>query len=345
MKKNNIFDINYLWLMFVLLHIAGASLVSIIDLLPLGSVLLLTSLAFLLYLCTKEWKYAITINAVFWCILLFVNQYIGAYFRPSYLLNMTKIVFLIYLAKNSRINLLEYCHIKIPGIKQVILTVLLAISSLLMAMYINCISMYFTPNHVVNSLQEASKNNWAGILTLAILPAIIEELMFRGCIYRAVPNKKMGILLSALCFALLHTNLNQMSYALFMGLCFGLVLYLTDNLSLTIGMHLIFNLYSILMTIWGNHPWVEKILHMHFKAYYLWNPTARPGQMKEVIFAGATVFLLAAAMSAFLFWLLRRDTKSSVGGKEESKADVHCKLDYRFFAACAFCLFIAYIYR
>lgn len=70
-------------------------------------------------------------------------------------------------------------------------------------------------------------------------------------IYRGIANKsnkKIVIIISALLFAFLHMNFNQMCYAFVMGLVFAIVIYLTDNLSVSILLHMLFNAFTVIIT-------------------------------------------------------------------------------------------------
>ena len=58
------------------------------------------------------------------------------------------------------------------------------------------------------------------MLVMAVLPAVSEEFLFRGILYNTYRKTSpiLGVFLSALFFALLHGNFNQIPYALFLEL-------------------------------------------------------------------------------------------------------------------------------
>ena len=80
-------------------------------------------------------------------------------------------------------------------------------------------------------------------ITLAIIPGIFEELLFRkGLIDLLKPHgKKFAIILSALIFALVHLNISQGFFAFGVGLVFGIIYLLTDDIKLTMIIHTINN--------------------------------------------------------------------------------------------------------
>lgn len=79
-----------------------------------------------------------------------------------------------------------------------------------------------------------------GILSLAVAPAICEELIFRGIIYSGLEHKlgyKKAIVMSALLFALMHTSIQQTAYQIIIGLMLGYAFYLTGSLLAPIILH------------------------------------------------------------------------------------------------------------
>ena len=85
------------------------------------------------------------------------------------------------------------------------------------------------------------------MITMALLPGIVEEMIFRGIVYSGMrkANPIKGILLSALFFGLAHMNFQQFCYAFFLGIVFGLVVEATDSIFSTMLMHMCFNGFSV----------------------------------------------------------------------------------------------------
>ena len=77
------------------------------------------------------------------------------------------------------------------------------------------------------------------LLTIAVLPAILEEMAFRGLVLQSL--RKMGdpaaIVLSALLFGAMHENLWQIPFATVVGLVLGWVVVKTENIWLAIIIH------------------------------------------------------------------------------------------------------------
>lgn len=113
---------------------------------------------------------------------------------------------------------------------------------------INAISMLVFPNSigsVIYSMSESTPYPVA-LLTVAILPAFCEECMNRGIIYNTYRQVSplRAMLMSALIFGLMHGNLNQFSYAFFMGFVFILLNEATGTLASSMTVHLLANAVS-----------------------------------------------------------------------------------------------------
>lgn len=82
------------------------------------------------------------------------------------------------------------------------------------------------------------------VITVAICAPIVEELLFREVILERlrVYGDMTAILVSALCFGLLHGNIQQILYATALGVIFGYVKVRTNDIRYTIGLHMGINL-------------------------------------------------------------------------------------------------------
>ena len=86
---------------------------------------------------------------------------------------------------------------------------------------------------------EGDYNNDSGILSLclnlityAIVPGVVEELVFRGWFLGALRpfGERRALVLSALIFGLAHGNLTQLPFAFILGLLFGFIFLRTGRL-------------------------------------------------------------------------------------------------------------------
>ena len=114
------------------------------------------------------------------------------------------------------------------------------------------------------NLMEQSFNilqsGWGGILAIAIVGPVLEELLFRGAITKALlqqyhPTK--AILISALLFGIFHINPVQILPAFLIGILLAWSYYKTGSLIPCILMHILNNSLSVYLSI--KYPEVENM--------------------------------------------------------------------------------------
>ena len=84
-------------------------------------------------------------------------------------------------------------------------------------------------------------------ISYAIIPAFVEEILFRGTVCRVltVYGKTTAVVVSAILFALMHTNIEQMLYTFVAGLFFGLLYVESKSILAPILLHLLNNSISV----------------------------------------------------------------------------------------------------
>lgn len=87
------------------------------------------------------------------------------------------------------------------------------------------------------------------LFTMAVLPALLEEMIYRGYILRTLRpyGNWYAILVSALLFGLMHGNLRQIPFAFIVGLVLGFLYVSTNNIWIPIAVHFTNNAISVLM--------------------------------------------------------------------------------------------------
>ena len=93
----------------------------------------------------------------------------------------------------------------------------------------------------------AEGNLFYTVFTAAILPAVVEEFLFRGVLLSEYAHLggicSVGV--SALFFAMLHFSLAEFPIYLFGGLVMGAAAYLTRSLLAAILLHTVYNLFTL----------------------------------------------------------------------------------------------------
>lgn len=87
------------------------------------------------------------------------------------------------------------------------------------------------------------------LIVLAALPAIFEEMLFRGCLQKIMvsltQNPFIGILITSLLFSAVHLSFYGFLPRLFLGLMLGYIFYYSKNLWLSIAAHFLNNAYAV----------------------------------------------------------------------------------------------------
>lgn len=88
------------------------------------------------------------------------------------------------------------------------------------------------------------------LVIFAVLPALAEELVFRGYVLRSLRPYGDGfaVIVSSLLFGLMHGNVSQIPFALCVGLVIGWLYVSTNNIWLPIAVHFSNNAISVLVT-------------------------------------------------------------------------------------------------
>lgn len=117
--------------------------------------------------------------------------------------------------------------------------------------FINLFSTFLNLLGKPSSGLSYSLDNWQNyllsLISLAVFPAIGEELLFRGAIFNGLKSKGklFAVVMSSVMFSIFHFNLSQLYYPLLFGMLLGLAYAYTDNLWVPIGMHFLNNALNL----------------------------------------------------------------------------------------------------
>lgn len=136
--------------------------------------------------------------------------------------------------------------------------VLLIVGSVGVCMFANIVNSYISdffrevgatvpasPKLMVNTPFSFALN----LFTIAVLPALLEEMIWRGYILRSLRAYGDGfaVVISAMLFGLMHGNLRQIPFAFIVGLCLGFLYVCTNNIWIPIVVHFLNNGISVMM--------------------------------------------------------------------------------------------------
>lgn len=117
--------------------------------------------------------------------------------------------------------------------------------------------MKWLPN-IMEQTFDILQSGWGGILAIAVVGPVLEELLFRGAITKALLKQyspAKAIFISALIFGIFHINPVQVIPAFLIGILLAWVYYKTASLIPCILMHILNNSISVYVNI--KYPGVE----------------------------------------------------------------------------------------
>ena len=160
---------------------------------------------------------------------------------------------LLLKSDNKRRRLQQGFAYKLPDKKSIALIGLLGMSAAVSVNAIVSISglEYFSPKYQQVSQIIYSGGIFMEIVSAVIAAPILEELLFRGMIYRRLRdfcNAKLAIIISAVFFGVFHGNLVQFVYAFIIGLMLAYVYEKMKTIWAPIVFHVGANLLSVLIT-------------------------------------------------------------------------------------------------
>lgn len=328
------------WLIIVLIHVIGSAMTGFILGMPYG--LAMFNSLFWIYCAyaNRQKKAAIFLCALGWSANLYLYNSMPLNYLVPLLMNVMVFAYLLFLHYGNFTLLMQESRMKELKAKEVLSILPLTILLLILSGYVNAISMVFFENHVVNNLSNVGNELGYATFALALAPALVEELFFRGYLFHRLGNGKKAILLSAGLFALGHMNYNQICYAFVMGLFFALVFRVTDNLSMTVIIHFLFNMYTILIHAFAGNSFVQQLVGFQISGYHLFDAVLvdESGRiMTSALMAGGIISILAAILiGCILRYVLRADQGKTYKGMENESFGIP------FYFGIAVCLYIAF---
>ena len=160
--------------------------------------------------------------------------------------------------------------IKKPGVSQVAGGILFGIAAFLCAMIVGVLLVPFFPESAdgLTQLDDMLTSQPAVVLILvvALMPAIGEELLFRGFVMGTLKNKCIGViavLVTTLLFAAYHMSLIKMFTIGIIGFGLTYAAYKSGSIVTSMCMHFLNNLLSVLITKYPKQ--MQHVLPVLFK--------------------------------------------------------------------------------
>lgn len=189
-----------------------------------------------------------------------------------------------------------------------------------------CVLTIYPPSGDLNALQDLmgaimadAPGFWAILLVMAIAPAVIEELAFRGFILsglQSMGSNVKAILISSLLFGAAHSILQQSIITFFLGCILGLIAVKTCSLIPCVLYHLVHNGISIAISM------IEQPLVSDYPLLnYLFQRTTSGGY--EYALVPASIMTIAGGLLIVWFWNFRDTTDRVPTGQSGVPAILH----------------------
>lgn len=167
-----------------------------------------------------------------------------------------------------------------------------AIGIVIMCAYVNSILVSFIDFSQIyeQPVYDSPIKILLGFVSIAIVPALAEEFLFRGTILsNLLPyGKTTAIVASAFLFSMMHANFAQFLYTFAAGIVLGIVYVETGSIWTSTFIHLFNNFYSL----------IQQIIYQRF------GETQRIGMILTVL--DFTLTLLGAALGGWLLYCRTR---------------------------------------
>ncbi len=116
---------------------------------------------------------------------------------------------------------------------------------------LNAISLFFVESGTADLMNSVSQGGFVTMALLtALLPAFVEEFVFRGILFSTYKRNKFlpAVFLSAFLFGCMHMNFNQFLYAFVLGIYLALLVEATGSIFSSMLAHFTINFTSVVVT-------------------------------------------------------------------------------------------------
>ena len=162
-------------------------------------------------------------------------------------------------------QLIKTCNFYKPQVMVVLISIGLGILCFIINVIVSTIASgiltslgYSATTSAVAGIDFSVGNLLKDIVLVAVLPAFCEEVLHRGILLQGTKHSgfKRAIILSSLCFALIHLNISQFFFAFVVGIIIGFVSVVSKNIWTAIIIHFTTNALSVYLDYAAYNGWV-----------------------------------------------------------------------------------------
>lgn len=153
--------------------------------------------------------------------------------------------------KWKRIKIRELIPYRKINLATIVLVIICTYLMYPLIIVLNAISMLFSTSGTAGVMELMQGRSFIlSTLCMAVLPACVEEFMFRGVLFQTYRKSKMlpAIFLSAFLFGCMHMNLNQFMYAFALGVYMAFLVEATGSILSSMLAHFTMNFTSVVIS-------------------------------------------------------------------------------------------------
>ena len=206
-----------------------------------------------------------------------------------------------------------------PKVLKIVFYALIAVASFL-CLYpiVTCFdSLLVELGAKINTLDYplTTKNYFISIISLVLAPAIVEELIFRGLIFKGLKKhgKFFSIFLNGIMFSIFHMAISQTIYPLLMGMVFAVIMYYENNIYYCITAHLVNNFLTLTLSYFNISLIVNSVSYIILAvilllvflttlAFAIFKK--RDTQNKEKLTKKDWIYLVVSLVVMIIFWVI-----------------------------------------
>lgn len=203
-----------------------------------------------------------------------------------------------------------------PKLKKVLTYILLAILFYLLlcpivTVFNSVIYNFFPKNDLKYEL--TTTNYFISLVSMVVLPAIAEEILFRGLIFKGLQKRSniFAIIISSIMFSLFHLSLEQTIYPILMGLVLAVIMCYENNIIYCITIHLVNNFITLTLKYFNIslvfNSWIYYLLAFICAAIFialLFFAFKKLKNQKQKLENEHKVYLLVCLGIVLLIWLI-----------------------------------------
>ncbi|GHU50317.1 hypothetical protein AGMMS49975_01110 [Clostridia bacterium] len=266
-------------------------------------------------------RYVLVVIAVY-LFAQFALAFAGRYIHNGAVLGMALqimlvlpvIIYLVIFKKKPR----DVFFLNPPGIINALLGITIMLAMYPIGAFLSLITAQFIPNNVSSYLTAQSQANsvWVMLLGMAIIPAIFEELSFRGVVFHSVKSSpRIKIVMSGVLFGLMHMNPSQLLYAIVLGMVLAFIMYYSKSIFTSIIGHCAVNSSSIiLLFVAKNLPDTANTLQTEIDPSFVQSP--------EILFVMFLVMLASLPFLGLLIYIFLKHNKVTFEKTEKKKTKI-----------------------